>query len=164
MSDVIYEVIRVLKECIADFELRIEKGEDNSAEVHRQMVERLEKKLLDLQELEKKQWTEKLHGKMPEHIFNAMNEETVAEIEEVQQALCEARGSIPEPIDLPAKVATFQAALDALQDPDAPVRDVNRLLKACIEKIIYHREKYTEVGTPKGMTETPIRMEFTLRV
>ena len=164
MADVMDEVVRVLKECIHDFEIRIEKGEDDSVEVHRQMVERLEKKLLDLQELEKKQWAEKLHGKMPEYIFNAMNQETVAEIEEVQQALCEARGSIPEPIDLPAKVATFQAALDAVQDPDASVRDVNRLLKACIERITYSREKYTEVGTPKGMTETPIRMEITLRV
>lgn len=164
MSDVLDEVVRVLRECIADFEMRIERGEDDSAEVQRKLVERLEHKLLDLQELEKRQWDEKLRGKIPEHIFEKLNQETVAEMEEVQQALCDAKGSIPEPIDLPAKVVTFQAALDALKDPDASVRDVNRLLKACIDRIEYDRERYTAVGTPKGMTETPIHLEFKLRV
>ena len=163
-SDVMDEVKRVLQECIHDFEVRIEKGEDDSAEVHRHLVERLEKKLAELRELEKKQWDEKLRGKMPEHIFDSLNQETVAEIEEVHQALCDAKDAIPEPIDLPAQVVTFQAALDVLQDPDAPVRDVNRLLKSCIERITYSREKYTDRGTPRGMVENPMRLEFKLRV
>lgn len=164
MSEVLDEVARVLKECVADFEMRIERGEDDSAEVQRKLVERLEHRLLELQELEKKQWDEKLRGKMPEHIFEELNAETVAELEEVHQALCDARAATPEPIDLPAKVVTFQAALDALQDPDASVRDVNRLLKACIERIEYSRDRYTTVGPSKKDTETPIHLSWTLRV
>jgi hypothetical protein len=164
MSDVMDEVKRVLRDCIHDFEVRIEKGEDDSAEVHRQLVERLEKKLTDLRELEKKQWDEKLRGKMPEHIFESLNHETVTEIEEVHQALCDAKGAIPEPIDLPAQVVTFQAALDVLQDPDAPVKDVNRLLKACIEQITYHRPKPTEGIVRRNVDDVPLRLEFKLRV
>lgn len=164
MSDIMDEVVRVLRETVADFEVRIEAGTDNSVEVHRQMVERLEKKLAELQDLEKKQWDEKIKGEIPPHIFAALNGETVAEIEEVRQALCTARDSTPEPIDLQERVVTFRAALDALHDPDAPVKEKNQLLKACIERITYSREKYTEVGTPKGMTETPIHLDFTLRV
>ena len=153
------EVTRVLRECVDEFEARIENGEDDSAEVQRQLVERLEKKLTDLRELEKKQWTEKLHGKMPDHIFEALNGETVAEIAEVQQALCDAKEAVPEPIDLPAQVITFRAALDALSDPNAPVKELNKLLKDCIERIDYSRERYA-----KGDAETPIRLHFTLRV
>lgn len=164
MDDVMDEVARVLEEAVADFEVKINQGSDDSVEIHRQMVARLEKRLEELQVLEKKQWDEKIKGEIPPHIFQALNSETVAEIEEVRQALCDAKDSTPEPIDLKDRVITFRAALDALRDPDAPVREKNLLLKACIERITYSREKYTEVGTPKGMTETPIHMDFTLRV
>lgn len=158
------EVVKVLQSAIEDFEIRIEAGTDNSAEIHRQMVERLERRLAELRDLEKKQWDEKIKGDIPAHVFQSLNSETVAEIEEVQHALCEAKNSTPEPMDLQAKVTTFRAALEALQNPDAPVREKNRLLKACIERITYSREKYTEVGTPKDMKETPIHLDFTLRV
>lgn len=164
MDDVMDEVARVLEGAIADFEVRIDQGADDSIEIHRQMVERLERKLAELQDLEKKQWAEKIKGEIPSHVFQELNSETVAEIAEVRQALCDAKNSTPEPIDLQDRVITFRAALDALRDPDAPVREKNRLLKACIERISYSREKYTEVGTPKGMKETPIHLDFTLRV
>ena len=164
MQEVLDEVKRVLRECIHDFEIRIEKGEDDSAEIQRRLIERLEKKLAELRELEKKQWDEKLRGRMPDHIFDELNGETVKEIEEVHQALCDARGAVVEPIDLPAKLATFREALELISGPDIPVREANRLLKACIERITYSRERYTRVGTPKGMAPTPIRLEFTLRV
>lgn len=164
MDEVMAEVIKVLRAAVDEFTVRIEAGTDDSAEVHRQLVERLERKLTELRDLEKKQWDEKIKGEIPPHIFKALNSETVAEIEEVHQALCDARDSVPEPVDLSAKVVTFQAALDALQDPDAPVKEKNQLLRACIERITYRREKYTEVGTPKGMTATPIHLDFSLRV
>ena len=158
------EVKRVLRECIHDFEVRIEKGEDDSIEVHRQLVDRLEKKLADLQDLEKKQWDEKLRGKMPAHIFEALNQETVADIEEVHHALCEARDAIPEPIDLPAQVVTFNAALAAIDDPDAPTKEVNRLLKACIERITYKRTPQEGAVRRRNVDDVPMHMDFKLRV
>lgn len=164
MSDVMDEVIKVLRATLDDFELRIEAGTDNSAEVHRQMIARLEKRLADLRKQEVKQWAEKMKNGMPEHVFKELNGPTVAEIEDIEHALCEARNAVPEPIDLKAKVVTLQKTLDALQDPDAPVKEKNRLLKTCIESITYSRERYTAVGTPKGMTETPIRLDFRMRL
>lgn len=164
MDDVLAEVARVLRAAIDDFEVRIEAGTDDSAEVHRQMVARLERRLAELKKLEVQQWKEKMKNGMPEHVFQELNGSTVAEIEEIEHALCEARNAVPEPIDLAEKVVTFQAALDALNDPDAPVKEKNLLLKACIDRITYSREKYTTVGTPKDMTETPILLDFRLRV
>jgi DNA invertase Pin-like site-specific DNA recombinase len=162
VPEVLDEVIKVLEDAIEDFEVRIERGADDSAEVHRRLVERLERKLEELKDLEKKQWTEKLKGEMPSHIFKELNAETVAEIEEVHHALCEAKDAVPEPIDLQSKVVTFKAAIDALRDPDAPVLEKNLLLKACIERIEYHREK--KEGNPRWGKPQPIELHFHLKV
>lgn len=164
MEDIMTEIIATLRSAVDDFETRIEAGTDDSAEVHRLMVERMEKRLEELREQEVQQWAEKMKNKMPEHVFRALNDPTVAEIEEIEHDLCEARNAVPEPIDLQDKIVTFEAAIEALLDPEAPVKEKNQLLKKCIERITYSREKYTEVGTPKGMTETPIRLHFKLRV
>jgi DNA invertase Pin-like site-specific DNA recombinase len=164
LPDVIDAIVKALREALDDFEVRIQAGTDDSAEVHRQMVERLEKRLEDLRKQEVQQWAEKMKNGMPEHVFKALNDPTVAEIEELEHALCEAKNSIPEPIDLRERAVTFQAALYALQDPEAPVKEKNQLLKACIERITYSREKYTDVGTPKGMVETPIHLDIKLKV
>lgn len=163
-TDVMDEVVRVLREAIEDFEVRINNGTDDCAEQHRKLIHRLEKKLTALRDLEIKQWDEKLKGAMPPHIFDRLNAQTVAEIEEVKDALYEANSSMPAPVDLGERIITFKAALEAVQDPDVPVKEANRLLKACIERIDYHRDRYSEGGTPKGVEATPIQMHFTLRI
>ena len=164
MSDVINEVVKVLEATIEDFEIRIEKGTDDSTEIHRQMVERLEKRLRELQELEIAQWDAKTKGGMPDHVFERLNGDTVKEIAEIQQALCTARGSIPEPINLQERATTFKNALEALKNPNAPVKEKNKLLKACIERITYSRKRTGNNGHPKRGEETPIRLDFKLRV
>lgn len=163
MSEVIDEVVQVLQEYTEDFEARVEQGTDNTAELHRQMVERLEKKLLELQELEVRQWDEKTKGGMPDHVFQRLNAETVADIEEVTQALCEARNSAPVHVDLHEKLITFRAAVDLLKDPDAPVKEQNRLVKACIERIDYSRPKTKQFYGKPGNPD-PFHLHFTLRV
>lgn len=164
-DEVMAEVVRVLREAIHDFEERIQNGADDCAEAHRQLIARLEKKLAALKDLEVKQWDEKLKGLMPPHIFDRLNAQTVADIDEVQQALYEAQEAMPEPVDLQERVVTFTQALEAVQDPDAQVKDVNRLLKACIDNIVYDRDKYSNGGSvKKGVEVPPVQMHFTLRI
>jgi DNA invertase Pin-like site-specific DNA recombinase len=162
LQEVMDDVAAALREGIEDFEVRIEQGADNSAELHKQLIARLEKKLEELQELEVKQWDEKMKGEIPDHVFKRLNNQTVTEIEDVTQALCEARNATPEHVDLQDKIVTFREALAALQDPDAPVKKVNRLLHLCIERIDYSRPKPKKHGG-KGNDE-PFRLAFTLKV
>lgn len=163
MSEVLDETIRVLQEYITDFELKIEKGTDNSIELHKQMVERLEKKLNDLRELEIKQWDEKTKGGMPDHVFERLNSQTVAEIEAVSQTLCEAQNNAPEHVDLNEKITTFCAALNLLRDPDAPPKEQNKLLRECIERVTYSRPRLPGFAGSAGNKE-PFVLEFTLRI
>ena len=48
---------------------------------------------------------------------------------------------MPEPVNYQEKIKKFRDALNALQDPEADAQTKNRLLKACIERIDYSREK-----------------------
>ena len=161
LSEVVDEVICVLREAINDFELQIDAGVDNSADIHRETVERLEKRLGQLRDLEIKQWDEKMRGKIPDHVFDTLNARTIAEIAEVNQALCEVKDAIPVHVDLREKVASFYAALNALQDPDAPIEEQNKLVRACIERIVYSRPKLAQ---GKGKDKPPFQLEFTLRI
>lgn len=163
MQEVLDEVAAVLREGVEEFEVRIEQGTDNSAEIHRQLIQRLERKLAALQELEAKQWDEKIRGGMPDHVFHKLNAQTVADIEGVTQALCEAKSAEPEHVDLHDKIITFRAALELLNDPDAPVKELNRLLQACIERIEYSRPRSQKLGGKQGNPE-PFRLDITLRV
>lgn len=164
MSVVLDEVVAVLQEAISDFEIRIERGDDSSEEINRQLVDRLEKRLRELQELEITQWDEKTKGGMPAHVFERLNGQTVAEIAEIQQALCTARDAVPEPINLQEKVTTFRAALAALQDADVPAREKNKLIKACIERITYSRKRVGNNGHPRKGEEAPVFLDIKLRV
>lgn len=162
-AEVMSEVKQVLQECIEDFEVRIEQGIDNSVELHKQNIERLEKRLQDLRDLEVKQWDEKIKGGMPDHIFQRLNAQTVADIEAITQTLCEAKDAMPVQIDLHDKLITFRAAIDILDDPDAPAKEQNDLLRKCIEKIVYSRPRIDGFMGKQGNPE-PFKLEFTLRV
>jgi DNA invertase Pin-like site-specific DNA recombinase len=164
MSEVLDEVVKVLEGAVEEFELRIDSGTDDCAEQHRLLIDRLEKRLAALREKEIKQWEEKMERGMPEHVFKKLNDATVAEIDEVQQTLHDAVENTPQPVDLGERIVTFKAALEAVRDPEAPVKEVNRLLKACIERIEYSREKYSTGGVRPGTCETPIVVDFTLRI
>ena len=99
----------------------------------------------DIKERELSQWEQQAHPdpsqRMPAEIFKQLNESLLKEKDEVQQALCKAYESMPEPVDYEEKVAKFRDALEALQDPDADPEYQNNLLKACIERIDYKRDK-----------------------
>lgn len=160
---IIQEVKQALQEGIEDFEERIKQGTDNSAEVHKQAIARLEKRLQTLRDLEVKQWDEKMKGGMPDHVFERLNSQTVAEIKDITQVLCETKDSAPVHVDLHEKLVTFKSALALLEDPDAPVKQQNTLLRECIERIVYSRPHRGRHNGNKGNPH-PFKLEFTLRV
>jgi hypothetical protein len=69
-----------------------------------------------------------------------LNEKLLKEKEEVKEAMCTARKSMPDPVDYQEKVVRFRKALEALEDPERDAESKNRLLKDCIERITYNRE------------------------
>lgn len=138
-------VTNILRQCISDFEIRIENNQGDAMKLHEKLLKNLEKKMQDLEAKELAQWEAQADPdpsqRMPAEIFKKLNEKLLKEKEEVKEAMCNARKSMPDPVDYREKLVRFQDALDALHDPDASVERKNRLLKACIDRIEYKREK-----------------------
>ena len=135
----------VLEQCIEDFEIRIQNDEGDSVKLHARLVKNLEKRMEELQAKELSQWEAQSHPdpaqRMPAEIFKQLNEKLLKEKEEVRQALCKAYESMPDPVDYQEKQMMFKDALDALNDPETDAAKKNSLLKACIDRIDYSREK-----------------------
>ena len=145
LAEMINKVSEVLKDCIKDFEIRLENNEGDSVKLHARLIKNLEQKMKDLEEKEMSQWEMQSHPdvsqRMPAEIFKKLNEKLLQEKEEVRQALCKAYESVPEPVDYEEKIFTFRDALEALNDPEVEAAVKNELLKACIDRIDYYRER-----------------------
>ena len=128
------------------------------------MIKQMETRLQQLQELEIAQWDEKMKGKMPSYVFERLNEQTLREIEEVKKTLAEAQKSLPSPVNLQDRLVTFKDALTALLNPEAPAKEKNNLLKACIARIDYDRVQVNKGHKKAGDSDTPIELEFTLKL
>ncbi len=140
-SEIIDRVRETLQQCIEDFEVRINNDDKTSQQLHENLIKRLKLKMEELNKKEMSQWEKYSEEDMPKHVFEKLNEKVLKEKDEVKQALCKAYESMPEPIDYEEQLRTFKAALEALDDPEVSAEKKNRLLKACIERIDYKREK-----------------------
>ena len=142
ITEIVDFVADLLRESIAEFELKIEKGNNDADKFHEKLVTNLEKKLADISSKELALWEAQLdsENKMPPHIFQALTDKLVKEREETETALAKARETISKPIDYQIKKITFQKALDALLDDEISVAEKNHLLKTCIDRITYHRD------------------------
>ena len=81
---------------------------------------------------------------------------------------------MPEPEDYEKKIYKFRDALNALNDPDVDAETKNALLKSCIDRIDYYRERPQRKQSIKGngtfpmignqWTNPPIELDVHLRV
>lgn len=178
--DEIYrDVCNTIKDCIEDFQLRIENNQDDSFKLHKNLVDRLEKKLKELEDKEVKQWEDQYNPEvaMPQEIFKKLNQKLLLEKEEVQKALAKAKDSMPKQVDYKEEMLKFEDALDALRDPEVDAKTKNQFLKNIIDKIEYDRgptvrvtlenaEKYgidTTKGTQWHTTPYSIKMKLKYR-
>jgi hypothetical protein len=149
-------VADALKNCINDFYIRIKSNQGDSIKLHEQLLKTLEKKMKDLEAKELAQWEAQADPnpsqRMPPHIFKMLNEKLLKEKDELKEAMCNARKSAPSRIDYEDKLQRFTEALEALLDPEVSAEQKNRLLKACIERIEYKREKPERVRNPEKKT------------
>lgn len=182
-SEMVDKVKEILRQCIADFEIRINGDNKNARQLHNNLIKDLENKLVSLDKNEISLWDKYAKEGMPQHIFETLKNNLITEREEIKSALCKAKESMPEPVDYEERKQRFQDALDALNDSAMPVKLQNKLLRECIERIEYYRDKPERKksnakrvtvngkrikpdGLPIGgnWTETPIELDVKLKV
>lgn len=164
-DEVMDYVCKVLKDCIADFEVRIENNHDDSIKLHKDLIARLQDQLKVLEKKEVDQWEAQYDPdpakRMPQHIFQRLNEKVLAEKEEINKALKKAKDSAPKHIDYRDELIKTTDALNALLDPNMDAKTKNQHLRMIIDKMVYERgpivritkenaAKY-DIGTSKGL-------------
>ena len=162
-------VANILRQKIAEYQTEAKANNDDVIKFHAQQIKNLKKRLSDLDEKELLQWEAQSDPdpakRMPQHIFQTLNAKLLQEKEEVKQALAIACETMPDSVNYQKKIVTLQDALNALTDDDVSAAEKNRFLKACIEKIEYHRETpYRLKGTNrKGAWANP-QIEVNVRL
>lgn len=178
-SEVIEDVCNALRKYIEEFDMVIDNNQSESIKLHENILNTQEAKLAEIELKELNQW-EALHDpnpekRMPQHIFQKLNEKLLVEKEEIKQSLYETKMTIPRQIDYKELSLKFSDAVKALENPDISAKIKNQYLKDIIERIDYDRPpnvritkknaaKYNTV-TSKGMkihTE-PFKIEIKLK-
>ena len=162
-DELLNAVVDILKQCISDFEIRIKSDNGDSMKLHEKLLKSLEKKMQELEAKELAQWEAQANPdpsqRMPADIFKILNEKLLKEKDEVKEAMCNARKSMPTPIDYKEKLFRFKEALDTLLNPDVDAQLKNKLLKDCIERIDYSREKPERIKNPEKRTRKNTRVK-----
>lgn len=140
-SEMVDRVKEILQQNINDFEVRINENTSDSLKHHTNLINALKTQLEEIEKKELRQWEKYADGEMPKEIFDKLNEKVQSEKQGIEDVLCKAYDEMPEPIDYEKKLMTFKEALASLDDDSVPPERKNRLLKACIERIDYNREK-----------------------
>ena len=148
--EIFEDVCNSIKDCIKDFEVRIENNNDDSYKLHRELVNNLERRLKELEDKEVEQWDAQYdpdpNKRLPQHIFKRLNEKLLKEKEEINKALCKAKDSMPAPIDYKQEKLKFENALEALLDPEVDAKIKNQYLKSIIHRIEYERGQIVRIS------------------
>lgn len=149
-SEVFDYVCNVLRDCIEDFEVRIENDQDDSVKLHRDLIERLTKQLSDLEKKELEQWDAQYDPdpakRLPQHIFAKLNEKVLNEKEEVNKALEKAKDSAPKHINYREELIKTKDALRILEDTELDAKTKNQYLKTVISKMVYERDSIVQIS------------------
>lgn len=142
-NEVLEYVCNSLRDCISDFEIRVDSKQDDSVKLHKNLISNLEQQLRDLEAREISQWKSQSDpdpaNRMPQPIFQQLNKELLQEKADIKDALCKAYESMPQPVDYKEKILKFTDALTALEDPNVSATIKNQYLKDIIERIDYDR-------------------------
>ncbi len=179
-TEMLDAVCEILKHHIEDFEDKQKNNTKEDTSVQEGLIHSLEKRLQEIEKTELAQWEAHANPdeslRMPTEIFKTLNAKVLKEKQQVMSALRDAHETIQKPIDYEDIIIKFKDALSALLDETKSPEEKNKLLKACIKRITYTRERPTllkrKPGEQKGSrlstganwSSPPIKLDVTLNI
>lgn len=153
-DELISFVRRTLAEQLHDFKVELRNQNKNAEKARVNAVKTLEKKLKSIEARELLQWEAQSDPdpskRMPASIFKQLNDKLQKEKLETENALKEAMQITPIKKLLEDKVMRFTDAVSALNNPSLSAPEVNALLRNCIERITYHRDRPIRLQRQQG--------------
>ena len=156
-------VIQVLKDSIADFELKLENDDGNAHKIQMDLIQDLQNTITNLKQKDARQKDAYEDGIYTKQEYAVRNAKVQEEIAEAKKALANAQNTLPPSVDYNEKIIKFTDCLNAFQSPDVSPREKNNLLKACVSKILYYNDGVSKVGIGRHV-ENKFNIEVTLRL
>ena len=175
-SELVRHVCNILREHIRSFEALMEADDGKQTDFHAKSIASLERRLREIEATELSQWEAQSHPdpaqRMPVEVFKKLNANLLREKEEVQKALIKAHETAPTRINYAEAIVKFKDALHALENPTMEPEEKNKLLKMCIERIDYTRERpqllrhkpNSKLSVGANWTNPPIKLDIQLNI
>ena len=143
---------------LPELQAKLENGDGNSVVIQKQLVDRLEKQMVELKKQEAKQYDLLETGIYTDEVFLERNSALRAKISSCDNLLAEARKNLPKAVDYEEKIRTLKEAVASLDDDTISVEQKNILLKAIIKRIEYTSDKYQ----PHGVNDFKLRIDLNI--
>lgn len=148
-------------------ELKVKNGDGDAWKIQQRLLAKLEKQMEDYRAQEERQYELlETNPNYPPEVFERRNKQLREKMDECQAAIRTAKASMPKSVDFSEKVTTLKEAIAVLRDPEAPVVEQNKILRAVIERIEFssvppETEKHTQM---RGEKNSPFELLITLRL
>lgn len=152
-------VVTSIEDTIHDFEVKIETDDGSSARIQKNIIQNLEFELEKLRAKDARQKDAYEDGTYTKEEYILRNAKLQEQIQKTMKSLFVAKNSVPESVDYGEKLLRFKDCLAALLNPEVTPAEKNRLLKDCIDKIVYYNDMESRPGGGRW-----IKNEFRLEV
>lgn len=118
-------------------QLKVKNGDGDALKIQQRLLKKLEAQMQEYREQEEKQFDLLETGKYSQELFDRRNAALREKMEECQANIYKTKSIMPMNVDYAERVATLEAAIKIMHDPEATPLEKNRLLKAIIQDIEY---------------------------
>lgn len=153
--DVILDALRIALEEAELPALKSKVGDDEGAarRTQERIIAKLQKQMNDYRDQEEHQYELLETRKYTQELFDRRNAQLRAKMEECEKQLYLAKSALPKTVNYAEKVVALEAAITALHDPEASNAEVNKVLKAIIERIEFTGSPSQGKHGPRGSDE-----------
>lgn len=146
---------------LPELQLKVKNGDGDAVKIQQKLLAKLEKQMEEYRDQEEKQFDLLETGRYTQDLFDRRNAALRVKMEDCQKQIYQAKKTMPQNVDYVERVATLQAAIEALKDPDMTPKDKNKLLRRIVERIELYGQPSTGLNTagPKGLPA-----QFSLKV
>ena len=140
--DRVLEALRItLEEAeLPELKSKVDNDEGNARKTQERILAKLQKQMNEYREQEDHQYELLETKKYTQELFDRRNAQLRAKMEECEKQIYKAKAVMPKTVNYAEKVVALEAAIAALHNTDASTAEVNKILKAIIERIEFTGE------------------------
>ena len=125
---------------LPDLKSKAANDEGNARKIQERIIAKLQKQMNDYRDQEDHQYELLETKKYTQELFDRRNAQLRAKMDECEKQIYLAKSAMPKNVNYEEKVVALEEAIAALKDPGAQTDDVNKVLKAIIERIEFTGE------------------------